>query len=133
MSQENVARFFEKAGANPELGSKLAAAAPTASAWVAVAREAGLPFTVEELRAFAGAVLDKVVEGEDFVAQLLSPPAGELKEADLAGVAGGVGTHFEANVSAAIARLGRFSWGGYMREGGTPTIGPTGNIGGGKV
>jgi len=65
MSRENVVTYYEKLAAGQELQTKAHAAAAAAAeqATVAVARDEGLVFTLDELRAY---VAEKVAElGEE--------------------------------------------------------------------
>jgi predicted ribosomally synthesized peptide with nif11-like leader len=65
MSRENVVTYYEKLAADQELQTKAHAAAAAAAeqATVAVARDEGLVFTLDELRAY---VAEKVAElGEE--------------------------------------------------------------------
>jgi predicted ribosomally synthesized peptide with nif11-like leader len=125
MSRENVLRFLDKVTRNEELNTKISGVEPQASAWAKVAGEEGLAFSVDDFRDVAEAVLEKKLEGEDFVKQLLAGE-GELSDEQLEGVAGGARgprLNFERALMSKVGRLGGGWASSHVKDGGDPTIG----------
>jgi predicted ribosomally synthesized peptide with nif11-like leader len=90
MSRENVVRFIEEASRDEAMNRKVAEVEPKGSAWAGVASAAGFEFTADELREVSEVLLDRKLEGDDFVEALLAAKEGELHGDDLQAVVGGV-------------------------------------------
>jgi predicted ribosomally synthesized peptide with nif11-like leader len=90
MSRENVVRFIEEISRDESMNRKVAEVEPKGSAWAGVANTAGFELTADELREVSEVLLDRKLEGDDFVKALLAAKEGELSGDDLQAVVGGV-------------------------------------------
>ena len=83
MSRENVVLFSKAINRNPDLNERVATAAPTIDAWLAIASEAGFEFTADEFAAVVGETLGRPVSPADAVREYLGAQH-EIGEAELA-------------------------------------------------
>jgi len=91
MSKDSAQKFLDDVNTNDGLKKKLLGAATNAQAWVASASTAGYQMTVDELRAATEAVVGKPVSGDELLGALRGLFEGELGDASLDAVTGGVG------------------------------------------
>lgn len=111
MSKENVALFVRMIAEKKELNKRAAEALDTEH-WIALARDAGLEFTANDLASFVGEIIGKPVTPNNAVIEFTRAMTDrELNPEQLDAVAGGTIT-FSPTLSATMVRSGYPSTGG---------------------